>query len=150
MSIVQWQHNPLLRLQITKNVVFKNSILVLEITKCLVVFIFNLGGEVVPHVSHVRDAVLHHQGHVGGHGEGHLAGETAGLGEHGEVPGGEGQIDGLLHLDGHGLLLLVHVGGLCELDVANTDVTGGGELDALLCAGDDDGLSELRQISHLR
>ena len=116
----------------------------------LVVFILNLGGEIVSDVTHVSDVVLHHQGHVGGHGERHLAGQTARLGEHAQVPGGEGQVDGLLHLDGHGLLLLVHVGGLGELDVANPDVSGSGELDALLGAGDDDGLSELGEVPDLR
>ena len=114
-----------------------------------IVFILDLGSEVVSHVTHVCDAVLHHQGDVRGHGERHLAGEAAGLGEHGEIPGGECQIDRLLHFDGHGLLLLVHVGGLGELDVPNADVSSRGELDPFLCAGDDDRLSELREISHL-
>ena len=116
----------------------------------LVVFILNLGGEIVADVTHVSDVVLHHQRHVRRHGERHLAGQTACLGEHLEVPGGEGQVDGLLHLDGHGLLLLVHVGGLGELDVAHPDVPGGGELDALLGAGDHHGLSELGQVADLR
>ena len=116
----------------------------------LVVFILNLGSEIVPDVTHVSDVVLHHQRHVGRHGERHLAGQTAGLGEHLEVPGGEGQVDGLLHLDGDGLLLLVNVGGLGELDIAHSDITGSGELDALLGAGDDDGLPKLGQIPDLR
>ena len=66
------------------------------------------------------------------HGEGELVGEAACLGEHVEVPAGEGEGDWLLHLDSDGLLLLVHVGRLGQLDVADTDVTGRGELDALL------------------
>ena len=66
------------------------------------------------------------------------------------APGGEGERDRLLHLDGDGLLLLVHVGGLGELDVAHPDVPGGGELDALLGAGDHHGLSELGQVADLR
>ena len=70
--------------------------------------------------------------HIRRHGEGDLVGETAGLGEHVEVPAGEGEGDWLLHLDSDGLLLLVHVGRLGQLDVADTDVTGRGELDALL------------------
>ena len=114
-----------------------------------VVFILNLGSEVIPDVAHVGDVVLHHQGHVGRHGERDLAGQTARLGEHLEIPGGEGQVDGLLHLDGDGLLLLVHVGGLGELDVADSDISGCGELDALLGAGDDHGLPELSQITDL-
>ena len=86
----------------------------------------------------------------GSHFRRYLRREACCFCEHVEVSACEGECDWLLHLDGNSFLLLVHVGGLCELDVANTDVTGGGELDALLCAGDDDGLSELRQISHLR
>ncbi len=65
-------------------------------------------------------------------------------------PRGEVKGDGLLHLNRDGLLLLVHVGGLGELDVANTDVAGGGELDSLLGAGDHHRLTELRQIANLQ
>ena len=62
------------------------------------------------------------------------------------APGGEGERDRLLHLDGDGLLLLVHVGGLGELDVASSDVAGGGELDSLLGAADHHGLAELGEV----
>ena len=76
----------------------------------------------------------------------YLGGEAAGLGEHVEVPACEGEGDGLLHLDGDGLLLLVHVGGLGQLDVAHADVAGSGELDALLGARDHHRLAELGEI----
>ena len=76
----------------------------------------------------------------------YLRGEAAGLGEHVEVSAGEGEGDGLLHLDGDGLLLLVHVGGLGQLDVAHADVAGSGELDALLGARDHHRLAELGEI----
>ena len=61
-------------------------------------------------------------------------------------PAGEGEGDRLLHLYGDGLLLLVHVSGLGELDVAGADVAGGGELNSLLGAGDHHGLAELGQV----
>ena len=64
-------------------------------------------------------------------------------------PGGEGEGDWLLHLDAHGLLLLVHVGSLSKLDVANPNVAGGGELDSLLSAGNHHGLAKLRKITNL-
>ena len=38
----------------------------------LVVFVLNLGCEVVADVANVADVVLNHQGHVGGHGQRHL------------------------------------------------------------------------------
>ena len=56
----------------------------------------------------VPDVVLDHQGDVGGHGEGDLGGQAARLGEHVQVPSGEGQGHGLLHLNTDGLLLLVN------------------------------------------
>ena len=65
-------------------------------------------------------------------------------------PACESEGDRLLHLDDDGLLLLVNVGGLGELDIAHSDVTGSGELDALLGAGYDDGLTKLGQIPDLR
>jgi hypothetical protein len=37
-----------------------------------VLLVLYLGGEVVADVTDVSDAVLHHQGHVGRHGQGHL------------------------------------------------------------------------------
>ena len=37
-----------------------------------VLFILNLGCEVVADVANVADVVLNHQGHVGGHGQRHL------------------------------------------------------------------------------
>ena len=61
-------------------------------------------------------------------------------------PACESEGDGLLHLDDDGLLLLVNVGGLGELDVASSDVAGGGELDALLGAADHHGLAELGEV----
>ena len=63
-----------------------------------------------------------------------------------QVPAGEGEGDRLQHLDDHHLLLLVHVGGLRQLDVAGPDVARGGELDALLGAGDHHGLAELGEV----
>ena len=62
------------------------------------------------------------------------------------IPAGEGEGDGLLHLDDDGLLLLVHVGGLGELDVGSPDVAGGGELDTLLGAADHHRLAKLGEI----
>ena len=38
----------------------------------LVVFVLNLGCEVVADVANVADVVLNHQGHVRGHGQRHL------------------------------------------------------------------------------
>ena len=61
-------------------------------------------------------------------------------------PAGEGEGDGLLHLNDDGLLLFVHVSGLGELDVANADIAGGGKPDALLRAADHHRLAELREI----
>ena len=66
--------------------------------------------------------------------------------EHVEVSACEGECDWLLHLDGDGFLLLVHVGGLSKLDVAGPDVAGGGELDALLGAADHHRLAKLREV----
>ena len=61
-------------------------------------------------------------------------------------PASKGEGDGLLHLNDDGLLLLVHVGSLSELDVAGPDVASGGELDALLGAADHHRLAELREV----
>ena len=61
-------------------------------------------------------------------------------------PARESEGDGLLHLDDDGLLLLVNIGGLGELDVASSDVAGGGELDPLLGAADHHGLAELGEV----
>ena len=57
----------------------------------------------------VSDVVLDHQGDVGGHGEGDLGGQAARTSEHVQVPSGEGQSHGLLHLNTDGLLLLVNI-----------------------------------------
>ena len=115
-----------------------------------VVLVLDLGREVVPDVADVADLVLDDEGDLGAHGEADLGRQAGGLGEHVEVSAREGQGDGLLHVDGDGLLLLVDVGGLGELDIAHSDVTGSGELDALLGAGYDDGLTKLGQIPDLR
>ena len=61
-------------------------------------------------------------------------------------PACESEGDGLLHLDDDGLLLFVNVGGLGKLDVASSDVAGGGELDSLLGAADHHGLAELGEV----
>ena len=45
------------------------------------------------------------------------------------------------------IIHLVNIGSLGELDVTHSDVSGGGELDSLLGAGDDDRLAELRQVA---
>ena len=111
-----------------------------------VVLVLDLGGEVVPDVADVADLVLDDERHLGAHGEADLGREAGGLGEHVEVAAGEGQGHGLLHVDGHRLLLLVDVGRLGELDVAGADVAGRAELDALLRAGDHHALAELRQV----
>ena len=52
----------------------------------LVVVILNFGCEVVSDVPNLSNVVLNHQWHVGGHGEGHLGGQTGSLGEHVQVP----------------------------------------------------------------
>ena len=52
----------------------------------LVIFVLNLGSEVVADMSNVSDVVLDHQGDIRGHGEGYLGGEAARLGEHAQVP----------------------------------------------------------------
>ena len=61
-------------------------------------------------------------------------------------PAGEGEGDGLLHLNDDGLLLLVHVGSLGKLDVASSNVAGGGELNALLGAADHHRLAKLGEV----
>ena len=48
----------------------------------LVVIVFNLGCEVVSNVTNLSNVVLHHEGDIGGHGEGHLGRQAGGLGEH--------------------------------------------------------------------
>ena len=86
----------------------------------------------------------------GSHFGRYLRGKACCFCEHVEVSACEGESDWLLHLDGDGFLLLVHVGGLGQLDVAHPNVSGGGELNSLLGAGDDHGLSKLGQIADLR
>ena len=86
-----------------------------------VILVLNLGSEIISDVSDVSDVVLHHQGDVGGHGEGdlgghyyyyyyyyyyYLGGQAARTSEHVQVPSREGQGHGLLHLNTDGLLLL--------------------------------------------
>ena len=44
--------------------------------------------------------------------------------------------------------LFVDVSSLGNLDVTNTDVAGGAELDALLGAGDDERLAELGKVAN--
>ena len=63
-------------------------------------------------------------------------------------PAGKGERDWFLHLNGHRLLLLVHVGGLGELNVAHADIAGRRKLDALLGAGDDERLAKLTQVTN--
>ena len=53
----------------------------------LVVFILNLGSEIIPDVPKVGNVVLDHQGNVRGHRERHLGSKARGLGEHVEIPG---------------------------------------------------------------
>merc|ERR1719244_907521 len=93
--------------------------------------------QIVSDMTNVSNVVLHNQGDIRGHGEGHLGRQAAGLGEHVQVPCGEGKGDWLLHLDADSFLLLVNICSLCQLNVANTDVSSGRELDSLLGAGDD-------------
>ena len=97
-------------------------------------------------MSDVPDLVLDDKRDLWAHGEADLGRQAGGLGEHVEVSAREGQGDGLLHVDGDGLLLLVDVGGLGELDVAGADVSGRGELHAFFRAGDDDALAELGEV----
>ena len=86
------------------------------------------------------------QQNQGSHFRRYLRREACCFCEHVEVSACEGECDWLLHLDGNSFLLLVHVGGLGQLDVAHPNVSGGGELDSLLGAGDDHGLTELGQV----
>ena len=51
----------------------------------LVVFVLDLGSQVVSDVTDVSDVVLHHQGHVRGHGQGDLGSQATGLGEHVQI-----------------------------------------------------------------
>ena len=121
-------------------------------------------------MANLANVVLHDQGHVGRHGERHLACQARRLCEHVQVPGtrsqlieggmqvysfknleslgpaGEGEGNRLLHLNDNSLLFLVHIGGLGELDVASTNVAGGRELDPLLGAADHHRLTELREV----
>jgi hypothetical protein len=76
----------------------------------------------------------------------YLRSKTASLGEHVEVTACKGEGNGLLHFDGDGLFLLVHIGGLSELDVAHSNIAGSGELDSLLGARNHNRFSELAQI----
>ena len=52
----------------------------------LVVFILNLGGEVISDVTNVSNVVLDHQGDIRWHGQWHLGGQAASLGEHVQIP----------------------------------------------------------------
>jgi len=114
----------------------------------LVVFVLNFGSEVVADMTNVSDVVLDHQGDVRGHGEGYLGGEAARLGEHAQVPACEGKFDRFLHLDDDRLLFFVNIGSLGKLDIADPNVTGGGELDSLFGDFDQDRLAELGKIAH--
>merc|ERR1719444_298209 len=95
---------------------------------CLAIFIFNLGGEVVSNVSDFSDVIFHYQRNLRGHGETNLVGQTAGLGEHVQIPASEGEGNRFLHLNGDALLLLVDIAVLRNFDISNANITGGAEL----------------------
>ena len=122
----------------------KVSLLVSD--ELLIVLVLDFGGQIIADFAEIADLVLDDEGDLRAHRQGDRRGQAAGLGEHVQVPAGEGEGDGLLHLDGDGLLLLVDVGGLGQLDVAGADVAGRGELDALLGAGDHHALAKLAQV----
>lgn len=72
-------------------------------TSRLLVSIVDLGGEIVLDVADLLDGVLDDDGNVGGHGDDDGGAEVGGLGEEVQVAEGEGELDGLLHVDDNGL-----------------------------------------------
>lgn len=95
----------------------------------------DLGGEVVPDVAHGVHGVLDHDRDVGRHAQGHGGTQGGGLGEERQVAQGEVELHGLLHVDDHGVVLLLHVRVVLQHDVACAQIAGRREADALLRYG---------------
>ena len=94
-------------------------------------FFGDLGSEVVLELaSPVVELVLHHQRSLVGHVERDLVGESRRLREQVEVSGRKTQPHGLVHLQSD--CVLVACVPLVEDCVAGPDLSGDGELDALL------------------
>ena len=64
-------------------------------------------------------------------------------------PACEGKFDRFLHLDYDRLLFFVNVCSLGKLDIADPNVTGGGELNSFFGHFDQNRLAELGKIAHL-
>ena len=97
--------------------------------------LINIWCEVVLDITGVLDGVLNDDGNVGAHAKDDGGSEAGGLGEEVEIAKGEGELDGLLHVDDDLFLLLLGGGVLTDEDVAGAKVTGDREADALLGAG---------------
>ena len=52
----------------------------------LVIIVFDLGGKVIADLPDLSNVVLHDERDLRGHGEADLAGQTAGLREHVQIP----------------------------------------------------------------
>ena len=102
----------------------------------------NLGGQVVPDVTHSAHRVLHHDRDIGGQRQSDGGAQRGGLGEEGQVAKGKVEVHGLLHVDHDRVIVLVHGGVVLEHNVAGAEVAGGGEADALLGHGDGAGVAE--------
>lgn len=109
--------------------------------------LINLWCEVVLDITSVLDGVLNYDGNVRAHAKDDGGSETGGLGEKVEITKGEGELDGLLHVDDDLLLLLLGGGVLTDEDVAGAKVTGDGEADALLGAGNGAGVAEDLEVA---
>ena len=110
--------------------------------------LINLWCEVVLDITGVLDGVLNDDGNVGAHAKDDGGSEASGLGEEVEIAKGKGELDGLLHVDDDLLLLLLGGGVLTDEDVAGAKVTGDGEADALLGAGNGAGVAEDLEVAN--
>lgn len=109
-------------------------------------FFGDLGSEVVLELaSPVVELVLHHQRRLVGHVQSDLVGESRRLREQVEVSGRKAQPHWLVHLQSHSVL----VAGvpLVEHSVAGPDLSGDGELDALLVCLNFDGLRKPAKLT---
>lgn len=109
--------------------------------------LINLWCEVVLDITGVLDGVLNDDGNVGAHAKDDGRSEAGGLGEEVEIAKGKGELDGLLHVDDDLLLFLLGGGVLTDEDVAGAKVTGDGEADALLGAGNGAGIAEDLEVA---
>ena len=89
------------------------------------------------------DGVLNDDGDIGGHGDDDTGAKGGGLGEEVEVAEGKGELDGLLHVDGDGrVVLLVDARGGVDEDVSSAEVSRDGEANSVLVHGNGAGVSE--------